>query len=362
MSRDERIRTAIVGTGLIAGVGHLPALRELSGDVDVVAAVDVDRERVNGFADQWGIRGRFTELTAMLAAESPDLVIVATPPSIHPDHTVEALEAGAWVWCEKPPALSLAEYDIMTAAERDGGPYAAVVFQLRFGAGARHHRELLASGSLGRPLAAHCQTTWYRNPAYFEPEWRGNFRGDGGPAMALGIHQIDLMLSMLGPWQEVSAFAATSSHDIDTDDVSTAVVRFESGALATVMTSAVSPAPVSHLRIDTELATVRLTHLYRYRNADWTCTPSEDVDEQVAAGWANPYPDERTGHLAQLRPLIANIRAGERPETSGDGGRAAVELITSLYKSAFTGQTVKRGDVSTDDPFYHRLDGGRGHD
>lgn len=360
MSDHEPIRTAIIGTGLIADRGHLPALRALAADVNVVAAAEVDPERLMTFADSWDIPGRYTSLTDMLAAESPDLVIVATPPVLHREHVVESLAAGAWVLCEKPAALSLAEYDAMTAAEREGGPYAPIVFQLRFGPAALHYRRLISAGRLGRPLSALCQTTWYRGPDYFEPDWRGSFTGDGGPAMAMGIHNIDLLLSMMGPWQEISAFARATSRDIETDDVSTAVVRFESGALATILTSAVSPESVTHLRIDTELATLRLTHLYRYRNSDWTCTPAEGVDEGVSNTWANDAADEETNHLSQMRHVVADIRAGRRPDTSGEGGRAALELITGLYKSAFTGNIVKRGEIDADDPFYHRLDGGRG--
>ncbi|NEE02233.1 Gfo/Idh/MocA family protein [Phytoactinopolyspora halotolerans] len=354
---QQPIRAAIVGTGVIAEVGHLPAVRELGHEIDLVAAVDVQPETLHQFADRWGIRGRYTALGEMLAAEAPELVIVATPPVLHREHVAEALASGAWVLCEKPPALSLAEYDQMVAGEREGGPYAPIVFQLRYGPGARHYRRLLTGGVLGRPLAVHCQTTWFRGPDYFEPAWRGNFRGDGGPAMALGIHNIDLMLTMVGPWREVSAFAATTSRDIATDDVSTAVVRFESGALGTVVNSAVSPQSVSRLRIDTELATVELTHLYRYRNSDWTCTPADGVAEQAVAEWANDLPDEETNHLSQLRAVVADLRAGRRPETSGDSGRAALELITALYASAFTGRTVKRGEIGVDDPFYHALDG-----
>jgi predicted dehydrogenase len=296
-------------------------------------------------------------MEAMLDAESPDLVIVATPPVLHREQVAASLESGAWVWCEKPPALSLAEYDAMCAAEQSGGPYAASVFQLRFGPGARHYRKLLDDGRLGRPHLALCQTTWFRDDEYFAPEWRGNFRGDGGPSMAMGIHQIDLMLSMLGPWQEVSAFAATRSRRIETDDVSSAIVRFESGALGSIVTSAVSPDSVSRLRIDTDLATVELQHLYRYSNSDWTGTPAEGVSAEVAAGWANERPDELVAHPSQLPYLIADIRAGRRPETSGEGGRSALELITSLYKSASTGQTVQRGEVDSSDPFYYALDG-----
>lgn len=87
-------------------------------------------------------------------------------------------------------------------------------------------------------------------------------------------------------------------------------------------------------------------------------TPAPGVPDAEVAGWANPYPDEPSGHLPQLRAVLADLRAGRRPETSGEGGRAALELITGLYRSALTGQVTKRGQIGPDDPFYHRLDGG----
>jgi predicted dehydrogenase len=347
------VRAAIVGAGQIADAIHLPAMRELG--LDLVAAVEVDPDRLTTFCDRWDITGRYADLSAMLAAERPELVVICTPPSVHRDQVVEVLESGAWAWCEKPPALSLAEYDDITAAERDGGPYAPIVFQQRFGSAARHARALLTSGALGRPLAAHCQTTWWRGPDYFAAPWRGSFSGDGGPAMALGIHQIDLLLTLLGPWQELHAFATRLARDIETDDVSTATVRFESGVLATIVTSAVSPRQVSNLRIDTELATVEATYLYSYGDEDWTYTPASGVDD--AAWAASAPPPQRSGHAPALRSVLADIEAGRRPETSGPGGRAALELIAALYKSALTGVTVKRGEIVPGDPFYDRLDG-----
>src|SRR5690606_36657985 len=114
------------------------------------------------------------------------------------------------------------------------GPWAPIVFQQRYGSGAHHARALLASGALGRPLIAHCQTTWFRDESYFSAPWRGSFSGDGGPIMALGVHQIDLLLTLLGDWAEISAHVARRARDIETDDVAVAWVRFVDGTLATI--------------------------------------------------------------------------------------------------------------------------------
>ncbi|GAA2294267.1 Gfo/Idh/MocA family oxidoreductase [Streptomyces kunmingensis] len=357
------LRTAVIGTGGIARSSHLPALRKLAaeGGTEVVAAVDTDAGSVGRFADDFAIAYRTTDLAAMLSEVRPDLVVLCTPPAVHREQAEAALRAGAWVWCEKPPCPSLADYDAVAAAERGGGsdPYASIVFQHRFGSGARHVRHLLREGAFGRPLVAHCQTTWYRDTAYYAVPWRGRWATEGGgPAMGHGIHQTDLLLDLMGPWSEVRGMAARLVHDVETEDVSTAQVRFESGALATVVNSVLSPDEVSRIRIDCEHATVEVTHLYGYRNADWRITPAPGVPEETAAAWRDFGVDEPSSHLAQLRALVADIRAGRRHATSGQGGRQTLEFITALYKSAFTDAPVHAGSIGPGDPYYTQLHGG----
>ncbi|GAA0692755.1 Gfo/Idh/MocA family oxidoreductase [Streptomyces malaysiensis subsp. malaysiensis] len=357
------LRTAVVGTGGIARSSHLPALRTLAdaGEVELVAAVDVDMDAVRAFADGAGIPHASTDLDATLAELRPDLVVLCTPPAVHRDQAVTALKAGAWVWCEKPPCPSLADFDAIETAEQpgDAGPYASIVFQHRFGSGARHVRRLLRDGAFGRPLVAHCQTTWYRDTAYYSVPWRGRWATEGGgPAMGHGIHQTDLLLDLMGPWSEVRGMAARLVHDVETEDVSTAQVRFASGAVATVVNSVLSPDEVSRIRIDCELATIELTHLYGYRNADWRITPAPGVPEETVAAWRDFGTDEPSSHLAQLRALVADIRAGRRHATSGAGGRQTLEFITALYKSAFTDTPVRAGEIGPGDPYYTELHGG----
>ncbi|MEV6425300.1 Gfo/Idh/MocA family oxidoreductase [Streptomyces sp. NPDC051662] len=374
---DRRIRAAVIGTGGIAREAHLPALRALRDEIEIVAAFDIDEEAVRTFCADGGVPRAYTDLGRMLDEQRPDLVTICTPPVFHREQTVAALLSGAWVWCEKPPCPSLAEFDAIEAAERQaaaaetaaaetsaagaagGGPYASIVFQHRFGSGARHTRSLIADRALGRPLVAHCQTTWYRDAAYYAVPWRGNWAGEGGgPAMGHGIHQMDLLLELLGPWTEVRAMAGRLVHDVETEDVSTALVRFENGALATVVNSVLSPDEVSRIRIDCERATVELTHLYGYTNDDWRITPAPGVDAAEVARWRDPGEDVPSSHLAQLRSLVGDLRAGRRPRASGADGRTSLELISALYKSAFTDTTVRSGEIGPGDPFHTALHGG----
>ncbi|APU16395.1 Gfo/Idh/MocA family protein [Actinoalloteichus fjordicus] len=371
----------MIGTGNIADGRHLPALQD-APDVEIVAAVDVDEDRARDCAAKWGIPASYSDVETMLTREQPDLVVICTPPALHREQAVAALRAGAWVLCEKPPCRSLAEYDEIaaaegsdqtqaaegdchaSAAEGDGhspaGPYAAFVFQHRFGSGAEHARSLISQGRLGAPYVALCQTTWYRDDAYYAVPWRGRWDTEGGgPAMGHGIHQVDLLLELMGDWVEVRAMAGRLARDVQTEDVSTALVHFTSGAMGSVINSVLSPQEASRIRVDLADATVELAHVYGYTNDDWTYTPARHVTAEQAEGWGTPTTDETGSHAGQLASLLADMRAGRRPRCSGVDGRRSLEFTTAMYKAAVTGRPVRAGEIVEGDPFYTDPSGGR---
>lgn len=357
MHTDRAVRIAVVGAGGIADGAHMPAIRSQGDRVEVVAVVDVDAERSRAFAARWEIPAARTDLAEMLAADRPDLAVVCTPPGAHREAIVACLDAGVSVWCEKPPALSLAEYDEIAAHEHDGA-VVSYVFQHRFGSGATTLRAQIDAGALGRPLVAVCHTLWYRPPSYFDLPWRGRWDTEGGgPTMGHGIHQMDLALSLLGDWTEVRAMTGTLDRDVETEDVSMAMVRLESGAMLSVVNSLLSPRETSYLRFDFSDATVELTHLYGYDNSHWRWTPAAHVDDVARTdGWA-PADDLPSSHAAQLSALLDSLAAGERPAAGGHDGRRSLELAAGLYQSAMTGRPVLREELTPDNPFYHSMNG-----
>ena len=352
----SRYRVALIGTGGIVG-SHLEAIAALQDRVELVAAVDQNAARVEAVCAQAGIPRAFTDATAMLDAVQPDLVHILTPPATHFPLIVAALDAGAWVWSEKPFCRSLAEFDAIAAAEARTGRYASTVFQWRFGSAVEHLRGLAAAGELGRPLVGVCQTLWYRDAGYYAVDWRGTFATEtGGPTATLGIHLMDLFLWLWGEWEEVRAMAGTLDRAIEVEDVSMALVRFASGALGSIVNSALSPRQESYLRLDYQRATAEVKTLYRYTNKDWTFTPVAGGAE-LAAAWHALAVDRMGSHGAQLSALLDSMDRGERPLVSGLEARRIVEFIASLYKSAFTGQPVRRGSIGPGDPYYSSMNG-----
>lgn len=349
-------RIAIVGTGGIA-TAHATAIAGLGDRAVLAAACDTDAGRAVAFAADWQIPAVYTDIDELLRTERPDLVHICTPPGSHVALAVRCLSAGVPALIEKPPALSLADMATLAAAERDTGVPVLTVFQHRFGSAAVRLRELLGAGLLGRPLLAACNTLWYRDDEYFAAPWRGTWAAEGGgPTMGHGIHQFDLLLSVLGEWVEVTAVAGRQSRPTETEDVSLAIVRFASGALATIVNSVVSVRETSTLRFDFENATVELAHLYGYGDADWTLTALPG-NESIIDAWTLDRTELASGHGAQLAAIFDAFDAGTPPPVGLADSTATMELVAAIYASSFTGQPVRRGQIDADSPFYRSMAG-----
>jgi predicted dehydrogenase len=373
---EQKLRIGIVGCGSIAR-SHVLAYRA-NPRAELVGVYDIDPDRADAFAAVHGTTpyGTLRELSA----QGPDLVSVATPPGSHTAVTVELLEAGCSVLLEKPPTSNLADLDILAAAEATSACSVYGVFQHRHGSGARRAHQLLTSGALGAPRVAVCETLWYRPDSYFLPEWRGNWVGEGGgPTLGHGIHQIDLLLHLMGEWDSVDATAARIARPVEFEDVSMAVVKFANGALGSVVTSLLSPRELSRIRIDTTGGTLEVDHVYGYRDADWSWFPVPDAtaadngrdpgtgrrngdglaaSAAVDAWTASAVTDRPSNHAAQIDQLIDDLLAGRPHDTTLASTRPTMEFVTALYASAIEGETIRRSDLTRDRGFYHRLDGG----
>jgi predicted dehydrogenase len=362
------VRSAIVGAGNIAR-SHAKAIAASQGAATLVGVMDVDQSQLGSFCAEFEIPAGCRDLTELLSQARPDLVHICTPPSTHHPIARACLHGGTSVLVEKPPTISLREFDELVAAEggEAGPPWFATVFQHRFGAGQRHLAALAASGVLGRPLLALCDTTWFRDQAYFDVPWRGRWDTEGGgPTMGHGIHQMDMLLDVLGDWTEVSAIARTQARTVATEDLSLAHVTFANGAVASVVNSVLSPREESYLRFDFERATVELTHLYGYSDDDWRITPAPGWEDEIAAAWkhtawkhtAETGTGERTGHAAQFAQVFAALREGRRPPVTPTEARRTMALIAGIYASAVTRRPVTPAGLGPGDAFYTEMNGG----
>lgn len=349
-------RVGIIGTGGIANV-HAESLSRLGGAAEIAAVADIDPSRSREFAATWG--GRVdASLDEMLERGGVDIVHLCSPPGLHVAQGEAALAAGVSVLSEKPPALSLAELDRIRAAERRTGASFATVSQHRFGGRARWLAERTRDGGLGPAMTAVCHTLWYRPDGYFDLPWRGTWESEGGgPTMGHGIHQIDTMLSILGPWREVTAVAARRARPVETEDLSAALVTLESGAVVSIVNSLLSPRETSYLRFDYAHATVELEHLYGYGDDSWRLTPAPDAADALVADWEASATGVSSGHGAQFAEVYRALDDGRPLPVTSDDARDTLELLAAIYASAFERRPVARGEIDESSPFHGTMRG-----
>jgi predicted dehydrogenase len=368
------LKVAIVGCG---NISRRHAESYAAAPTELVGVADIVPDKAVELAGKYGSTP-YNSATELLAATSPDLVSVTTPPGSHAALAIEILAAGKSVLLEKPPVLSLAEMDAVAEAEGASAGSVYVVFQHRHGSGGLRAASLLADGALGKPQVAVCETLWFRPVSYFDPEWRGTWVGEGGgPTLGHGIHQIDLLLHLLGPWRTLQATAVRLDRPVEFEDVSMASVIFESGAVATVINSLLSPQELSRIRIDTTDGSLEVNHLYGYSDSDWTFTPAPDAaraaangldpgvrrtDSEVVAEGTDPWiesagDDVPSNHEAQLGRLVDDLLAGRSHDTTLASTRPTMEFVTALYASALTGTAVDRAALTPGHPFYRALHG-----
>ncbi|WP_433676227.1 Gfo/Idh/MocA family protein [Microbacterium gorillae] len=339
------LRVALVGTGGVSRL-HAEAVAAYP-HAQIVAVTDLHPDSAAAFAEQWGVPASYPDLIRLLAEEHPDVVLVCTPPGAHRGQVIAALESGAHVVVEKPPASSLVELDDMRRAAVAADRRLAVVFQQRTGTAAAHVKSLLASGALGRPLLAVCNTLWFRDADYFAVPWRGKWATEGGgTTLGHGIHQLDLLAHLLGDWSSVQGRLWRLDRETETEDMSTATVTFANGTVAQVTTSAVSPCETSSIRIDTQRATITVDHLYGHGHENWRITPAPGFEAE-AKGWVFPEHEEPSSHAPLLRDVFDALRAGtDLPETADHPARS-FEIVAAIYASAAAdGAVVTPADLA----------------
>jgi UDP-N-acetyl-2-amino-2-deoxyglucuronate dehydrogenase len=336
----------IVGAGVISSI-HARAVTSLPG-ARLVAVTDVEPDRAASLATAHDCVAE-PDLDALLARDDVDVVCVCVPSGLHADVGIRAAAAGKHLVVEKPLDVSLAAADRLIEAARQAGVVLTVISQHRFDPGLLELRRLLEDGALGRLVLGEASTKWYRSQAYYDSSaWRGTWALDGGSLMNQGIHYADLLLWSMGPVAEVTALFSTQTHQIEVEDSALAVLRFESGALGTVVTStAVFPGFAQRLEISGTSGTVVIEDGEIIRcelSADGAKTGQHGrVTEngRVPSAAATPAGLDIASHAAQISDLLEAVDEGRAPSVTGEDGRAVLELVCAVYESARNTRTVQ---------------------
>jgi len=378
----KRLRFGIVGLGFV-GPHHVEAVRRL-GFVDIVAATGGDLEKTRRKAEQLYIPKVYASYQDLIADPDVDVVDVATPTWLHYPVTMAAIAAGKHIIVDKPLAVTSAQAREMRDAARAAGVVNAVTFNYRYHPVVQHARAIIANGEIGDVRFVHGQylQEWLLHDTDFSWRLEPDKAGEACVIGDAGAHWFDLAEHLTGSrivrvladlntavkvrkrpvGKSREAFAAagageTEDYRVQVDDLSSALVRFENGAVGNFFASQVCAGHKNDLRIEINGSKASLAWKKENSEELWIGhrgAPNQTVmkDPSLLDAAAQPYAAMPGGHnegwpdaFKNLMRNVLTFIADGRDPASADGllfprfdeGLRAACIVDAIMKSQRAG-------------------------
>lgn len=340
------VKCGIIGCGVIAPT-HLAGYNQIPG-AKVVGFCDLIREKAEKLAENTPYARIYTDYKAMLADKDIDAVSICTDHASHAAIVCDALKAGKHLICEKVPARTPEDAEIMykTALEHPQ-VIASGIFQHRFNPGNIALQEILKAEKLGKLLTANLNFACLRTNSYYEKDaWRGTVAGEGGGVLInQAIHFLDQLRFLFGDVKKVAAISANLTHQgiIEVEDTVAFTAQFANGLFITVNATNSASAPwrsaltVCGTEVQLEFIDEKPTHIAGNdeNNVAAIRAALENADKQEKVHGKSYY---GTGHTAQLADFIAAIEEKRQPKVAFADALSSAALVHAVYESAATGK------------------------
>ncbi|HEX7003603.1 MAG TPA: Gfo/Idh/MocA family oxidoreductase [Trueperaceae bacterium] len=339
---------AVVGTGNISAA-HIDSIERLP-NARLVGVLGRSPEQARDLARKHDAKA-YDDLNSLVADDEVEVVCVCTPSGAHLEPAVAAAQAGKQVVVEKPLEVTVERARRIIEAAEQAGVKLATIFMARFSDSHRLLKRTIEAGELGRLLQADASVKWYRSQAYYDSsDWRGTWALDGGGAlMNQAIHAVDMLLWLMGPIQEVFAYAATLAHErLEVEDTLVAVLRYANGGLGQ-LSAATSLFPgqpkVMDIHGDKGYVRVKDDSIEQWQLAGVSDEERERLlgrySAQASGTFSDPMAMSFENHRRQLEEFLRAVETDVGPLVDGYEGLRSVEVAEAIYRSARTGAPVE---------------------
>ncbi len=330
------LKFAIIGCGRIAQ-RHA---EHINNTGKLVAVCDTIKEKADTLASKYDAAS-YNDISTLLQNEKEiDIVSVCTPNGLHAAHSIQSLQAGFHVLCEKPMAIHLQDCQKMINEAAKAGRQLFVIKQNRFNPPVAAVKDAIEKGILGRIYSIQLSCFWNRNNDYYQNSWKGTKDMDGGTLYTQFSHFIDLLYWMIGDIKKVYALTANFAHEniIDFEDSGAAAVEFTNGAIGTInyTVNSYNKNMEGSLTIFAEKGTVKIGGQYlnelEYQNIE-----GFEFKDLPAGNKANEY-GNYTGSMSNHDKVYKNLADvllnGGAISANSFEGLKTVEIIHKIYESA----------------------------
>ncbi|MBL7063679.1 MAG: Gfo/Idh/MocA family oxidoreductase [Anaerolineae bacterium] len=331
------LKVGILGAGFMGGT-HAQAY-SLIPDVQIVGVSSRSAEKAQTLADKYGAEP-FTDAIKLATDPRVEAISNTLPTHLHKDLTITALQAGKHVLLEKPMGRSVAECDAIMEAARKSGRILMIGQTLRFWPDYMAIADLLASGRLGKPLAATAKRL--AGP----PRWAEFFlhpEQSGGQVLDLNIHDLDALNWLLGTPKTVFALGQRSPESGGWD---LGMTLIDYGEVKAYAEGSALQSPEYPFTMSLSVLCERGSVEFSFRAG------GEQVDARDAGGASlfvyeqgkPPQTLETPGGDAYAREVatfVESVRSGQPPQQgTPEQGRLAVATALAARQSIETGKIV----------------------
>ena len=327
------------GIGLVGAGGMGKSLvleaNQIEG-VKVVFVSDLDEDRARSLAEE--VNASYTlDYHGLLCDDRIHAVFVASPPFLHATISIDAMNSGKHVFCEKPMATTLKDCDAMIKTAEQNQVNLGVGLVCRFHATHSKVREIVVSEQLGKPISMHVHRIggpWQGGS--YHTDWRMQREKCGGFLMEVNAHEIDFMRWTCGEIKKVYAAGGTYiQHEADYADLVVASLNFENGAVGLLHSGQVSAIGGYGGRVDCEKGSIFFPQI-------WGGDSKIQIKRFDGSGEDIPISSIQVESpvRAEIRAFIDATIDGVTPPVAGVDGRAATEIALAAYRSIETGDPV----------------------
>jgi inositol 2-dehydrogenase len=349
--------TAATGTGKrtrlavgLLGAGRLGRVyaRDLSsriGETRLVAIADPAGTVAKDTAEEFDVPRHYTDSQALIDDPAVEAIVVVSPTHTHRDLVIAAASRGIPTFCEKPPALALADVVAMQQAVSRAGIFFQMGLMRRFDPGYAAAKREIESGRIGKPLVFKSTS---RDP--FRPSLEyADPKSSGGMLLDMGIHDFDLARWFMGEVRAVSVVSATIAYpelaSVGDIDNAVASLTFAAGTIGAID---LSRSGIYGYDIATEILGLEGTLRVGYLRE----TPLMVLTKNSVAHDTVPYFMERfrDAYTLQLQNFAQNVLNDRPPPVTIEDGLEALRIGVAATRAQHTGGSVVVAEVQASAP------------
>ena len=318
---------AIIGCGRIAQA-YLKIIEKIPS-AKLTAVCDASAPVAKSVGEQSKCRA-YTDYKRMVDEEELDAVVICTPPNVHANISVYALERGVHVLCEKPLAIRLADASLMVQAARRHKVVLMMASKFRYVEDVVQAKGMLESGLIGKPVLFE---NIFCSRVDMTKRWNSNKKISGGGVLIdNGTHSIDIARFLLGPIVYVQAQFGPRVQDTAVEDTASIYLRNSAGVRGTVDLSwSINKEVDSYINLYGTEGTIcigwKQSKLKLYEKDKW---------EPFGHGY-----DKMKAFSNQIKRFLGCITREEKPIVSALDGLESVRVIETAYWSSRVNKWLK---------------------